>query len=112
MRHERMNMEATAMSIGLLDNPVVKSIGTSGQISLGKEYAGRQVLIEKPAEGVWIIRTASIIPDNETWLHNPATQQRLKSAIAWAKKNPARASSPDQLPVARIHAPKRKARST
>lgn len=107
-----MNMGAITMSIGLLDNPVVKSIGTSGQISLGKEYAGRQVLVERPAEGVWIIRTASIIPDNETWLHNPEIQQRLKSAVAWAKKNLARASSPNQLPVARTHAPKRKARST
>jgi hypothetical protein len=31
------------------------------QISLGKEFAGRQVLVDSPAKGVWIIRTAAII---------------------------------------------------
>ena len=99
------------MTLSILENPVVKSIGTSGQISLGKEYAGRQVLIEKPAEGVWIIRTATIIPDNEAWLHDEAAQQRLKKSLAWAKKNPAQASDPESLPKANPRAEKRKTNS-
>ena len=57
------------MTLVLTENPTVKSIGASGQISLGKEFAGRQVLVDSPAKGVWIIRTAAIIPDNEAWLH-------------------------------------------
>lgn len=48
--------------------PIVKVIGTNGQISLGKQYAGRQVLVEEPEPGVWLIRTATVIPDNERWL--------------------------------------------
>ncbi len=55
------------MSNQISDGPMVKSIGASGQISLGKEFAGRQVLVESPAKGVWIIRTATIIPDHEKW---------------------------------------------
>ena len=36
-----------ASKIGaLLDQQVIKSIGACGRISLGKEYAGRQVLVE------------------------------------------------------------------
>lgn len=42
----------------------IKTIGASGQISLGKEYAGRHVIIEEIEEGVWLIKTASIIPDS------------------------------------------------
>jgi len=55
------------MAYPAADNKMVKSTGASGQISLGKEFAGRQVLVESPAKGVWIIRTATITPDHEPW---------------------------------------------
>ena len=87
------------MTLVLTENPTVKSIGASGQISLGKEFAGRQVLVDSPAKGVWIIRTATIIPDNEAWLHEEKTLNSLKKAIAWAAKHPAKSSNPDDLPA-------------
>lgn len=99
------------MSLASIDSQIVKSVGSSGQISLGKEFAGRQVLVESPAKGVWIIRTATIIPDHEEWLHEEPTKSSLKKAIAWAQKNPPKASNPDQLPVAKAHVAKRKVRS-
>ena len=40
----------------------VKRVGASGQISLGKEFAGRTVLIESTEPGVWLIKTARTIP--------------------------------------------------
>ena len=40
----------------------IKTIGASGQISLGKEYAGRTVVVDNPEEGVWVIRTAQVNP--------------------------------------------------
>ncbi|MEJ7668417.1 MAG: hypothetical protein WKH97_06720 [Casimicrobiaceae bacterium] len=67
----------------------VKVVGASGQISLGKEFAGRQVLIEEAAPGVWIVRTATVIPDNERWLHTPEVAGGLSRALAWAAENPA-----------------------
>ena len=70
----------------------VKFIGASGQISLGKEFAGRQVLVEEPEPGVWLVRTASVIPDNERWLHTPEAKQALTEGLAWIAKNPARAT--------------------
>jgi hypothetical protein len=99
------------MTLTPTDSQMVKSIGSSGQISLGKEFAGRQVLVESPAKGVWIIRTATIIPDNEAWLHEEKTLKNLKKAIAWAAKHPAKASDPDELLVAKNHASKRKVRT-
>jgi putative transposon-encoded protein len=33
----------------------IKTIGSSGQISLRKQYAGRTVSVEQIAEGVWSI---------------------------------------------------------
>ena len=57
-------------------------MGASGQISLGKEFAGRTVLIDNTEPGVWVIKTAQTIPDSELWLHQPEAAARLDRAMA------------------------------
>jgi hypothetical protein len=65
----------------------IKTIGASGQISLGKQHAGRTVTVEEVEEGVWIVRSAVVIPENELWLHEAGTKARVDKAIAWSLKN-------------------------
>lgn len=62
----------------------VKVIGSNGQISLGKEFAGRQVTVEQQEPGVWLIRTAQVIPDNELWLHGASARSDLQESLAWS----------------------------
>lgn len=69
--------------------PSIKTIGANGQISLGKQYAGKQVLVEEQEQGVWLIRTATVIPDNERWLQQAQSAADLQQALAWAQANPA-----------------------
>jgi hypothetical protein len=69
----------------------VKVVGANGQISLGKEYSGRQVLVEEREPGVWMVRTALVIPENEMWLHQPQVKQDLQRALAYAQSNPPKA---------------------
>jgi len=45
----------------------IKTIGSSGQITLGKEYAGRHVVVDQIEPGVWMIKLGQFIPDNECW---------------------------------------------
>ena len=74
----------------LATNPVsVRIVGTNGQISLGKQYAGRQVMVEEQETGVWLVRTATVVPDNERWLHAPEAAQNLREALQWASQNAA-----------------------
>ena len=75
----------------------IKVVGNNGQISLGKEFAGRQVLVQERAPGVWLITTAKVIPENELWLHQPVAQEDLKRAVKWAQKNPPRESDLDAI---------------
>ncbi|KAF0164461.1 MAG: hypothetical protein FD157_2068 [Rhodocyclaceae bacterium] len=75
-------MAATAIQ------PSVKIIGANGQISLGKQFAGRQVLVEEREPGVWLVRTATVVPDNERWLHEPQAAAQLQEALNWAQGNP------------------------
>lgn len=75
----------------------VKVIGANGQISLGKQFAGRQVLVEEQEPGVWLVRTASVIPDNERWLHHPKAAGDLSQALNWAQTHPPDDTGVDDL---------------
>ncbi len=71
----------------LTSPPSVKIVGTNGQISLGKQFAGRQVLVEEREPGVWLVRTATVVPDNESWLQQPKAASDVQNAIQWAQAN-------------------------
>jgi predicted XRE-type DNA-binding protein len=100
-----VNMAVTSMRIDMRieNNPVgpkkasVKVVDSSGQISLGKEYAGQEVLVEKRELGVWLVRAALVIPENEAWVHTAAARQDLREALAWAQANPPQESNSDTL---------------
>ena len=81
----------------LASHSSVKVVGANGQISLGKQFAGRQVLVEEREPGVWMVRTATVIPDNERWLHEPQAAADLRSALTWAAANPATDSNTDEF---------------
>ena len=66
----------------------IKTLGRSGQLALGKEYAGRSVLIDELEPGVWIIELGQFIPDSERWLDDTQVRQEVEEAIAWAERNP------------------------
>jgi hypothetical protein len=78
-------------------NSSFKVVGANGQISLGKQFAGRQVLVEEREPGVWLVRTAIVIPDNERWLHESQAAADLRSALAWAMENPPSESNTNAL---------------
>ncbi|MCM2306868.1 MAG: hypothetical protein NDI91_05275 [Sulfuritalea sp.] len=64
--------------------PSVKIIDANGRISLGKQFAGRQVLVEEKEPGIWLVRTATVVPDNERWLHE------AQSAAQFQERSPGR----------------------
>jgi putative transposon-encoded protein len=96
VQHENINARLNDMQTRTPQSSV-KVIGTNGQVSLGKQYAGRQVLVEEREPGVWLIRTATVIPDNERWLHEPGAAADLVRAVAWAERHPPAETDPDAL---------------
>jgi hypothetical protein len=81
----------------LVTKTSVKVVGSNGQISLGKEFAGRQVLVEEQAPGVWLVRTALVVPENELWLHQPKARDDLQRAMDWSQRHPPKESDPDAI---------------
>ena len=80
-----------------LATATVKLVGSNGQISLGKQFAGRQVLVEEQEPGVWLVRTASVIPDNERWAHTADASAALTAAMAWSSANAPQETSLDDV---------------
>lgn len=69
-------------------NATIKSVGASGQIYLGKEFAGKLVMMDEVEPGVWLLKSGGFVPDNERWLHEAGMKETLDRAIAWAESNP------------------------
>ena len=81
----------------IADKVTLKTVGANGQISFGKKYAGRHVLVEEQGEGVWIVKTARVIPDNEAWIHEPKAKRDLEAALEWASKTKRRTDNAEEI---------------
>lgn len=90
---------------------VIKTVGSSGQIALGKQYAGRHVMIEEPEPGVWVIKLGEFVPDNEHWLHTPAVKAQLDEGLAWAAGRAPRETDLNELEESLAHGSRSAARS-
>ena len=63
---------------------IVKSVGSNGQITLGKEFAGRLVMLDQTEPGVWTMKLGQFIPDSEKWLHTSEAKAALNEGLAIA----------------------------
>lgn len=75
----------------------LKRIGPSGQIALGKEFAGRTAVVEEVERGVWVVKLGQFVPDSERWLWQHDVQESLARAEAYAASEPPKASDLDAL---------------
>jgi len=66
---------------------IIKTIGSSGHISLGRKFAGQNVMLDEIETGVWIVKLGRFIPDNEKPLYREDVQAELNEAIGWAEEN-------------------------
>jgi hypothetical protein len=76
---------------------IIKTVGRSGQISLGKKFAGQTVMVDEIQAGVWMVKVGRFIPDNEKWLHGQDVRAELNEAITWAEKNPPKDTNFEEL---------------
>lgn len=65
----------------------VKVVGINGQLSLGKAYAGKMVLVDQISEDTWIIKAGEFIPDAEKWLYQSGNLTKLEKALTWSENN-------------------------
>jgi hypothetical protein len=75
----------------------IKTVGKSGQISVGKARAGMGFIVEPLPSGDIMLKRAVVVPVNERFAHEPAMATMLAKADAWAAANPPQETDLDQL---------------
>jgi len=68
----------------------VKVVGKSGQISLGKRYAGKTLRLERHEDGTVVLTAVAMVPENQLWTLEDPHRSRIERGLAWAASNPAR----------------------
>ena len=76
---------------------MLKSINRSGQITLGRQYAGKTVMIEQIKTGGWMLKLGEFIPVSERWLQDSKVSGDLDEAVKWAENNPPQESDINTL---------------
>ena len=75
----------------------IKRVGNSGQISLGKKFAGQHVLVDEIESGVWLVKLGRFIPQSEQWIHSDEVKADLDEAIRWAEKTSPQSSDLNEI---------------
>ncbi len=91
-------MQSCGMKEGVMN---IKTVGKSGQISLGKALAGTEFIMEMLPDGDILLKHAVVMPINERWLHEPAMKAKLARADEWMRNNPAKETDLEKV-AARI----------
>lgn len=75
----------------------IKVVGKSGQISLGKRYAGKMLELQRLDDGTLLLRAVAMVPESQLWTLDEPHRSRIARGLAWAAENGPRESDPGSL---------------
>jgi hypothetical protein len=68
------------------DDTEVKRVGRSGQISLGKRYAGKTLRLERFRDGRIVLTAVAMVPERQLWTLAEPDRSRIERGLDWAAK--------------------------
>jgi len=77
--------------------PELKRIGQSGQISVGRELAGKLLRLEKLDDGRLLLTPVVDVPESQLWTLSEPDKSRIERGLAWAARTPAKESDVTNL---------------
>ena len=86
----------------------IKVVGKSGQISLGKRYAGKTLRLECRADGTLVLTAVAMVPEHQHWTLEEPHRTRIERGLTWAGATEPRETDIERLLKAR---PKRAGRA-
>src|SRR5688572_18709885 len=75
----------------------IKVVGRSGQISLGKSYAGRTLRVERRKDGTIVLTAVALVPESQLWTLEEPHRSRIERGLKWAAETEPRATDVDSL---------------
>jgi hypothetical protein len=68
----------------IVEGAEIKVVGKSGQISLGKSYAGKTLRVERHKDGSIVLIAVAIVPENQLWTLEEPHRSRIARSLVWA----------------------------
>lgn len=94
-----------------LHDTEVKTVGRSGQISLGKRYAGKMLRLERFKDGRIVLTAVAMVPESQLWTLAEPDRSRIERGLEWAAKTgPAETDIDDLLKRQARKVPRARAR--
>ncbi|HVT58711.1 MAG TPA: hypothetical protein VHR45_09935 [Thermoanaerobaculia bacterium] len=78
----------------------IKTVGKSGQVSLGKRYAGKLLRLDRRADGSIVLTAVAAVPESQLWTIREPDRTAIARGLEWAARTP-RAESDPALILAR-----------
>ena len=66
------------------ENVEIKVVGKSGQISLGKRYAGKTLRLERRTDGSVVLTAVAMVPEHQHWTLEEPHRSRIERGLTWA----------------------------
>jgi hypothetical protein len=75
----------------------IKVVGKSGQISLGKRYAGKTLRLERFDDGRIVLTAVRMVPESQLWTLEEPNRSRIQRGLAWAAETTPEETDLDRL---------------
>ena len=75
----------------------IKVVGKSGQISLGKKYAGKTLRLDRRPDGTVLLTAVAMVPESQMWTLEEPHRSRIERGLAWAAQAEPRETDIDSL---------------
>jgi len=85
----------------LTEDVEIKVVGKSGQISLGKRYAGKTLRLERRADGTVVLTAVAMVPESQLWTTQEPHRSRIERGLTWASATKPHETSVEDLVNAR-----------
>lgn len=75
----------------------IKVVGKSGQISLGKKYAGKTLRLERRTDGTVVLTAVAMVPEHQLWTLDEPHRSRIERGLTWAEATEPRETAVETL---------------
>lgn len=75
----------------------IKVVGKSGQISLGKRYAGKALRLERRLDGSVVLTAVAVVPESQLWALAEPDRSAIARGLAWAATTEPQATEIESL---------------
>jgi len=75
----------------------IKSVGKSGQISLGKRYAGKMFSVRHLPDGSLLLTAVAMVPESQLWTLREPDRGAIARGMTWAASAPPSETDLDDL---------------